>query len=127
MNSAISGHIYTESSMNKKENTVFTQLVPCIVALQKIRIYYKGLNDDPADWRDIDPYLIGENKNGRIVLSAYFYPNDGQRSSGQVNGWKTYFLSNILSIELTEDSFDDDRPEFNRQDKRMKTVICCIP
>ena len=117
---SLSCDIYCERTMLQNEKTIFAILAPCILTLKKTRIYYKGSDDDTPEWRIVHPYLIGENQKGNAVLSAY-------DTSGQKHAWKTYLLSNIIKVEALNEVFLNDRTEFNRNDKRMKSILCCIP
>jgi hypothetical protein len=113
--------------MTKHEEIMLSTLKTYIDKMEKVSIYYKGIMDDDAKWVNVSPYLIGENKKGNIVLSAYFYPNDQQKLTGDMDTWKTYLLSNIYLVVPLSETFNNDKIEFNRYDKRMKRIICCIP
>ena len=107
--------------------SILNQLVLSIAEMQCVLITYKRETDKKVETHKVQPYLLGLNNNDNVVLSAYYIPNSMEVLRGKSAGWKTYIIDNINSVKSVQEYFTDNKPEFNRNDKRMKQIICCIP
>ena len=95
------------------------KIIAGIVSMKKLTISYK----DEAEIKQytILPHLLGKYKStGNIVLSAY--------SEDEIKPcWKTFLLTNITDAKLADENFEHTSAGYNPADKRIATVICCIP
>jgi len=87
-----------------------SQVESAIEKRQRIRIYYKGEDDEVSGYRNIEPYVLGLSKADNPILRAW-----------QVNGvtdtetpmWKTFRLDKITDWRPFPNFFFDtprDRP-----------------
>lgn len=75
----------------------------------------------PPGLRLIEPHVLGRSANGDPLLRAY--QREGASASGEHEHWKLFRVDRIVSAALTEISFADPRPLYNRDDKAMKGGI----
>lgn len=83
-----------------------------------IRFYYDG------GYRLAEPHCYGVSKDEKELLRAYQI--GGYSESGQSQGWKLFRVEELSSISITDESFPGARPLYNRSDKAMVTVYCCL-
>ena len=66
-------------------------------------------------WRHIEPYAIGFGRRGQWLIRAY--QTRGVSRSAAYEGWKTFRVDRIRSIEVPaswmDDTFDGSRPGFH--------------
>ena len=65
--------------------------------------------------------LCTHNTTENEILSAYYMPVGKDLEAG----WKSFNLSNIVKVELTEERFQIAN-NYHSNDKRMKSIICCV-
>ena len=71
--------------------------------------------------RRIEPFCHGTNMTGEDVLRAYqISSSDGK------TGWRMFFTSRLTQVTLDPEPFETDRPGYNRDDKHMVRVHCCV-
>lgn len=61
--------------------------------------------------RLVEPHLLGVTTTGEVALQGWLVK--GASKSGQGPGWRTYLLSRILSVELSDQTFRGTRPGYN--------------
>lgn len=76
--------------------------------------------------RRIQPHVLGLSSDKNYLLRAFQV--EGSSESGEHINWKLFRLDKVESIELTNESFIADRPEYNPNDKVMKGgIIARVP
>jgi predicted DNA-binding transcriptional regulator YafY len=84
-----------------------------------IKFYYEGLE------RIVQPHVYGKNKTtGKEFLRGYQV--GGYSSSGKIPGWRLFDVSKISEIELTDETFDNPAPGYNRNDPQISHIYCRI-
>jgi hypothetical protein len=108
------------------EQTLIDSLRPVIQRKQLIRFWYKDENSDFADWRTVEPHLIGQTKYkaANILLSGWFLPTAEQLLNGHEAKWGNYILDNVKDVEILSRVFMMARPGYNPNDSRMTTIFC---
>lgn len=76
-----------------------------------ITFEYKGST------RTVEPHLIGVNKAGHLVLSAF------QISGGSEASWRWFLLDQISNLSELSEHFDRPRPGYNENDSTMDRII----
>ena len=76
--------------------------------------------DYEGEPRIVEPHCYGETLAGNEGLRAFQI--GGYSSSGKM-GWKMYDLSKASSIEVTDDTFNGPRPDYNPGDKGMSRIF----
>ncbi|UCC95940.1 MAG: hypothetical protein JSW40_04115 [Candidatus Omnitrophota bacterium] len=74
--------------------------------------------------RTIEPHCYGISKSGNELLRAY--QTGGYSESGKSVGWKLFSVNKISKFEVSTDTFNDSRPQYNPNDKAMSTIYCCL-
>ena len=66
----------------------------------RVKILYKGEDEDIPHERFIDPYLLGTLTSGNRAVRAYH--SHGYAEHGEGGKWKTYLVKNILQWQPTK-------------------------
>ncbi len=83
-----------------------------------IRCYYKG------GYRLFEPYCHGVSTAHNDALRAYQV--GGYSKSGKPFSWKLLVMNEMRDISITDDSFDEIRPDYNPNDKQMIHIYCRV-
>jgi hypothetical protein len=84
-----------------------------------IKFYYEGLE------RIVQPHVYGKNETtGKEFLRGYQV--GGYSSSGKIPGWLLFDVSKISDIEITDETFDNTAPGYNRNDPQISHIYCRI-
>jgi len=114
-------HVITEY-----ERQLIRELCPAIQGKNLIRFWYNDITTNFEDWRLIEPYLIGQTKykHANIWLVGWFLPTGLQMIDGHEEKWGNYVLEDISKVEILEQRYRFTRPQYNRNDGRMTSIIC---
>lgn len=74
--------------------------------------------------RTIEPHCYGISKAGNELLRAY--QTGGYSKSGKSVDWKLFSVNKISNLEVSTDTFDGTRPQYNPNDKAMAQIYCCL-
>lgn len=85
---------------------------------RKLVFDYHGLR------RIVAPYCYGISTRDAQILRAIQV--GGQSSSHKYGIGKLWTVSEMSQLEVLEESFEPDDPNYNPNDSAMKRVICCI-
>jgi predicted DNA-binding transcriptional regulator YafY len=92
-----------------------TELICRAVARRRrLSFAYKGST------RLVDPYILGTNAEGRLLLSAV------QRTGGSGSGFRSFAISEIIALEVTEERFFGNHPDYNRGDRLFAEILCQV-
>lgn len=72
--------------------------------------------------RVVEPHLCGQNAAGHDVLLAWLVR--GHSKSDPRPGWRNYLLTEIRSLQVLEETFEEPRPGFKPDNPRIVTVYC---
>ena len=70
--------------------------------------------------RIVDPYILGYDADGRLLLSAV------QILGGSGRGFRTFAADEIASLAVTEEKFFGNHPDYNPRDRLFARVICQV-
>ena len=83
-----------------------------------ITFYYDGGS------RTVEPHCYGVSKNDKELLRAY--QTGGYSESGNPVGWKLFSVEKISNLDVSSDTFEGPRFQYNPNDKAMATIYCCL-
>lgn len=81
-----------------------------------LKIYYHG------GFRFIEPHCYGLGTSGNELLRAYQI--SGYSVSNDPRDWKLFKVAEIESLFITEDTFQNPRQWYIRNDSVMKLIYC---
>jgi hypothetical protein len=112
--------------MTMYERELIRMLCPVISEKRLIRFWYEDRTTNFADWRIIEPHLIGQvkYKSENIWLSGWFLPTEEQKMDGHFQDWGNYILDDVKKVEILGSVYRITRPRYNPRDKRMNTIFC---
>jgi predicted DNA-binding transcriptional regulator YafY len=64
--------------------------------------------------RVVEPHIFGVSTTGNTILSAY--QTDGRSNSGKIPDWRTFDLSKIKNLKITDQTFQKPQPDYNPDD-----------
>jgi hypothetical protein len=103
-------------------------LVDAIKNRKKISFYYKGptrpkKNSVKPGYRiKAEAVALGLSKKGNLVVRAYVKPPSTSKKGFLKTGWRTFMVSRMGSLQITDDVFDEKRPGYNEGDDKSLTV-----
>jgi len=84
----------------------------------KMKVWYNG------GTRIIEPHCHGVSTAGNEVLAAF--QTSGHSNSGKPFEWKFFDVSKMQQVEILNETFKDNRPLYNPNDKRMTSIHCHV-
>ena len=70
--------------------------------------------------RVVDPYILGHDAGGRLLLSAV------QISGGSGAGFRTFELAGIDGLSITPETFFGNDPRYNPRDRLFARMLCRV-
>jgi len=83
-----------------------------------ITFYYNG------GMRTVEPHCYGISTAGNDVLRGY--QTGGYSESGNSVGWKMYEVAGMTNIQISGNTFNQNRPGYNPNDKGMSVIHCHV-
>jgi hypothetical protein len=74
--------------------------------------------------RVVEPHLLGQDRSGNDVLSAYFV--SGFTESSHSRRWRRYFVNDIQDLTGLAKRFDGPREGYNSSDPSFVRIHCCL-
>ena len=68
--------------------------------------------------RTVEPHLLGQNKKGHLILSAW------QIAGGSGQSWRAFEISRMQNVAVLDDAFEQPRPGYNSNDSTMVRILC---
>ncbi|WP_274626674.1 WYL domain-containing protein [Arvimicrobium flavum] len=84
--------------------------------LRAIRERRRVLFEYRNSQRAVDPYILGFDPAGRLILSAF------QRSGGTGTGFRAYLLGGMSNLTITDQPFDIE-PDYNPADPNFDELF----
>jgi len=89
-------------------------IIDAIEGNRRLKVNYKG------GYRTLEPYCYGISTAGNDSLRAYQI--DGYSNCGESTNWKFMNTKKIEDIQLLNDNFIPNNPDYSRGDKMMKVI-----
>ena len=70
--------------------------------------------------RVVDPYILGRDTDGRLLLSAV------QVSGGSGAGFRTFELAGIGALNITAQTFFGNESRYNPRDRLFARILCRV-
>ena len=121
--------LINEQSIKDVLRTTYTKpIVDAIKNRRKISFDYYGPRTPkkdsvrPGKRVNVEPYAIGLNKKGKLVLRAWVdVPSISKKGFNKTN-WRTFILSRMKNTLITNDIFDGNRPGYKQGDDKSMSV-----
>ena len=103
-------------------------LVDAIKNRKKISFYYKGptrpkkTSVKPGYRIKAEAVALGLSKKGNLVVRAFVKPPSTSKKGFVKTGWRTFMVSRMGSLQVSDDVFDEKRPGYNEGDDKSLTV-----
>lgn len=70
--------------------------------------------------RIADPYILGHDDKGKLVLSAV------QHSGGSGKGFRSYDADALSDLTITDQKFFGTHPDYRPRDPYFETIVCQV-
>ena len=97
------------------ELTDAEHLVQAVLGHRTVSFRYQGL------LRTVEPHLVGLHEAGEPLLIAY--QAEGASRSGDLPGWRTFIVTEIEDLSLSDRQFAGPRLDFDTAAHRMLVVF----
>jgi hypothetical protein len=110
-------------------NTTRTKpIVDAIKNRKKITFYYSGPRKPKKDsvkagYRvKAEVVALGLSKKGNLVMRAYVQPPSTSKKGFEKHGWRTFMLSRMSGTNVTDEIFNEKRPDYKEGDDNGLSV-----
>jgi hypothetical protein len=113
---------------NVTRTTKTKPLVDAIKNRQKISFYYSGPRKPKKDsvkpgYRvKAEAVALGVSKKGNLIIRAYVQPPSTSKTGFGKHGWRTFMVSRMNNVQITDDVFNEKRPGYNPSDDHSMTT-----
>ena len=97
------------------ELTEAERLVHAVLGHRLVTFRYQGL------LRTVEPHLVGIHEAGEPLLIAY--QSEGPSRSGDLPGWRTFIVTEIEDLSVSETQFAGPRLDADTAAQRMMLVF----
>ncbi len=91
------------------------RLIQATLGHRPVTFRYQGL------LRTVEPHLVGIHEAGEPVLLAY--QSEGPSRSGDLPGWRTFIVTEIEDLVVSDGQFPGARPGFNPGSHPMLLIL----
>lgn len=106
--------LYENTFLTEKGSFMHSILIQAITTQRVLKLLYGNYS------RIVEPHAFGRNKTGNDILRCY--QTDGGSVSGENVGWKLPKISEILTLNISEERFIV-RHDYKRNDKAMTHIF----
>jgi hypothetical protein len=118
MRSSVLGKTKETKKPSQGEDDMNTAICDAIRRRAVIEFYYDG------GMRTVEPHCHGTSTSGNEVLRGY--QTGGYSESGKPVEWKLFDVSKMSALTITNQTFAQNRPSYNPNDKQMSVVHCHV-
>jgi hypothetical protein len=118
--------IIEEENITKTTKT--KPIVDAIKNRNKISFYYSGPRKPKKDsvkpgYRvKAEAVALGVSKKGNLIIRAYVQPPSTSKTGFGKHGWRTFMVSRMNNVQITDDVFNEKRPGYNPSDDNSMTT-----
>lgn len=119
-------NIIEEQNVTKTTKT--KPIVDAIKNRNKISFYYSGPRKPKKDsvkpgYRvKAEAVALGVSKRGNLIVRAYVQPPSTSKTGFGKHGWRTFMVSRMNNVQITDEIFNEKRPGYNSNDDRSMTT-----
>ena len=103
-------------------------IVDSIKNRNKISFYYSGPKKPakdsvkPGNRIDAEAVALGLSKKGNLIVRAYVQPPSVSKKGFNKTGWRTFMVNRMSSLKVSDEKFDQKRPDYKEGDDNSMTV-----
>ena len=103
-------------------------IVDAIKNRNKISFFYTGPKKPAKDSVkqgnriDAEAVALGLSKRGNLVVRAYVQPPSVSKKGFDKTGWRTFMVSRMGNLKVSDEKFDQKRPDYKEGDDKSMTV-----
>ena len=119
-------NILEEQNILKTSKT--KPIVDSIKNRNKISFFYTGPRKPakdsvkPGKRIDAEAVALGLSKRGNLVIRAYVQPPSVSKKGFDKTGWRTFMVSRMSDLRVSDETFDQKRPDYKEGDDRSMSV-----
>ena len=115
----------------EEQNINTSKTRPIINAIKnrnKISFYYKGPTSPkktsvkPGYRVKAEVVALGLSKKGNLLVRAFVKPPSTSKKGFTNTGWRTFMVSRMSGLQITDEVFNEKRPGYNEGDDRSFSV-----
>jgi len=113
---------------NILKTTKTKPIVDAIKNRKKISFYYSGPRKPkkdsvkPGKRIDAEAVALGLSKKGNLIMRAYVQPPSVSKKGFNKTGWRTFILSRMSNVEISDQTFDSKRPQYKEGSDNSMSV-----
>jgi len=113
---------------NILKTTKTKPIVDAIKNRKKISFYYSGPRKPKKDsvkagYRvKAEAVALGLSKKGNLIVRAYVQPPSTSKTGFAKGGWRTFIVGRMGSVQVTDEKFDEKRPNYKEGDDSSMSV-----
>jgi hypothetical protein len=113
---------------NILKTTKTKPIVDAIKNRNKISFYYSGPRKPKKDsvksgYRvKAEVVALGLSKKGNLIIRAYVQPPSTTKTGFAKGGWRTFMVGRMGSVQITDEKFDEKRPNYKEGDDSSMSV-----
>jgi len=103
-------------------------IVDAIKSRNKISFFYTGprkpVKDSvkPGKRIDVEAVALGLSKRGNLIIRGYVQSPSVSKKGFDRTGWRTFMVSRMSDLKISDETFDQKRPDYKEGDDRSMTV-----
>ena len=103
-------------------------IVDAIKNRNKISFYYTGPQKPardsvkPGKRINAEAVALGLSKKGNLIVRAYVQPPSVSKKGFNKTGWRTFMVGRMSDLKISDDKFDQKRPDYKEGDDNLMTV-----
>jgi len=113
---------------NVLKTTKTKPIVDAIKNRKKVSFYYSGPRKPkkdsvkPGKRVDAEAVALGLSKKGNLIMRAYIQPPSVSKKGFGKTGWRTFMLSRMNDVQISNETFDSKRPQYKEGDDNSMSV-----
>ncbi len=113
---------------NVLKTTKTKPIVDAIKNRKKVSFYYSGPRKPkkdsvmPGKRIDAEAVALGLSKRGNLIMRAYIQPPSVSKKGFGKTGWRTFMLSRMSDVQISDETFDSKRPQYKEGDDNSMSV-----
>jgi hypothetical protein len=113
---------------NVLKTTKTKPIVDAIKNRKKVSFYYSGPRKPkkdsvkPGKRVDAEAVALGLSKKGNLIMRAYIQPPSVSKKGFGKTGWRTFMLSRMNDVQISDETFDSKRPQYKEGDDNSMSV-----
>lgn len=113
---------------NVLKTTKTKPIVDAIKNRKKVSFYYSGPRKPkkdsvvPGKRVDAEAVALGLSKKGNLIMRAFIQPPSVSKKGFSKTGWRTFMLSRMNDVQISDETFDSKRPQYKEGDDNSMSV-----